>query len=179
MLIVSVGNRVHRSAVFSECGTYRYELRRIWSYDAVPLIFIMLNPSIADRKGDDPTIRKCMQFARRNSYGGIIVINLFAFKATHPAVLRKALSSGVDIVGPENNDHLLKVIRMQYDVCLAWGVHVRDKQLSARVATVCACLAVHNARMLCLKRTDDGIPMHPLMLPYSCELVPFLNLWRN
>ena len=79
----------HSTAVISQDGLYRYHLERRWS-DAPFLTFVMLNPSTADAEIDDPTIRRCVGFSKREGAGGIAVVNLYAFRATSPADLRQA-----------------------------------------------------------------------------------------
>jgi hypothetical protein len=65
-------------AVLSDCGQYRYRLWRVWD-DCLPLmVFVMQNPSTATADADDPTIRKCIGFAKRHGYGGVSVRNVFA-----------------------------------------------------------------------------------------------------
>ena len=93
------GGGIVQSADFSACGTYRYALRRIWLPAAPQVLFIGLNPSTADEKSDDPTIRRCLGFARSWGYGGLIVANLFAYRATAPSALREAR----DPIGPLND----------------------------------------------------------------------------
>lgn len=78
------GGGIVQSADFSACGTYRYALRKIWLPAAPQVLFIGLNPSTADEKSDDPTIRRCLGFARSWGYGGLIVANLFAYRTTAP-----------------------------------------------------------------------------------------------
>lgn len=73
-------------AEFSPCKTYRYALWRRWS-DAPPVLFVMLNPSTANESQDDPTIRRCISFAKQWGHGGIIVGNLFAFRSPYPTDL--------------------------------------------------------------------------------------------
>ena len=73
-----------KGAVISDCKRYRYRLWRIWNGSQSRLVFVMLNPSTADGEQDDPTIRKCVGFAERLGYGGIEVVNLFAWRATDP-----------------------------------------------------------------------------------------------
>jgi len=104
---------LQRGAVISPCGLYRYSLTRTWSA-ALPLPFVMLNPSTADADIDDPTIRRCMAFARREHAGGIIVANVFAYRATSPADLWKA----TDPFGPWNDDTLETVAR-EWPRCVA------------------------------------------------------------
>lgn len=90
---------VATTAGISECGTYRYWLCREWSPGLDSLVWLMLNPSTADATQDDPTIRRCMGFARRWGYGGITVVNLYAYRATNP----RDLLTAADPVGPEND----------------------------------------------------------------------------
>src|SRR5262249_40146014 len=107
------------SAVFSTDGRYRYLLTRRVGPGRKSATFIMLNPSTADATADDPTIRKCIGFARRWRCGVLRVVNLFAFRATDPDVLKAA----ADPVGPENRRWILRSIRRtnrQIVVC-AWG----------------------------------------------------------
>ena len=92
-----VACEIERAAVISKCGAYRYSLTRKWS-DAPLLSFVMLNPSTADAKEDDPTIRRCIGFARREGAGGLIVANLYALRSSSP----EALWAARDPIGPQN-----------------------------------------------------------------------------
>ena len=109
---------VCKSAQISPCGLYRYRLERFWS-DKPALPFVMLNPSTADADLDDPTIRRCMGFARREGAGGIIVATLHAFRATTPEELRKAY----DPFGPGTAQSLETIARYatQFDMPLVCG----------------------------------------------------------
>jgi hypothetical protein len=89
-------------ATFDPTGAYRYALWRVWDGNRPPLVFVMLNPSIADAERDDPTIRRCLGFACAWGYGALTVVNLFALRATCPHTLRRA----ADPVGPDNDEHL-------------------------------------------------------------------------
>ncbi len=112
---------VAKSAVLSQCNTYRYELRRTWESGATKVLWVMLNPSTADATVDDPTVRRCMGFARSWGHGGIVVANLYALRSVDPA----ALMAHSDPVGPENNDTLVRLANAP-DVGLvmaAWGAH--------------------------------------------------------
>lgn len=92
-----------KSAIISECGKYRYSLSRIWDENKANVLFIMLNPSTADGDVDDPTIRRCIGFAKSWGYGGIYVGNLFAYRATDPKELLKVENP----IGFENIHHLM------------------------------------------------------------------------
>ena len=98
-------------AKISDCGQYRYMLKRIWEQGKPLVLFICLNPSTADVEQDDPTVRKCISLARDLGYGGLIMANLFAFRATKP----KDLKSARNPVGPEN-DAWLRKLRKQASV---------------------------------------------------------------
>lgn len=157
---------MRKNALISECGTYRYWLTRVWDDKLRGLRFVMLNPSTADADIDDPTIRKCVGFAQRHGYGSIIVNNLFAFRATDPKELRKP---HVDLVGPLNDQYLSGTRSEGIDTCLAWGAHAR--RFPARVSRVLNLLG--GEQWFALSRLADGVPAHPLMLPYSCKLTEY------
>jgi hypothetical protein len=160
------------AAYVSECGKYRYVLSRVWHDELPPLLFIMLNPSTADAHADDPTIRRCVGFARRNDFGGIHVVNLFAYRATDPRVLS---TLGRDFVVGPDNDRIIDVfvretLQKHGAVVAAWGAHARSRP--SRVAEVLEIVERHDAVVHCLRQLSDGTPAHPLMLPYSCTVKP-------
>jgi hypothetical protein len=155
------GVEVQRWASISLCGRYRYSLARWWGPGA-RLAFLMCNPSTADAEQDDPTIRRCVGFARREGYDGIQVFNLYAYRATKPADLWAAWKRGVDIRGGERNDDLLAEVFRQsghQPVVAAWGQHPKG----SRIQSV---LDLHpaSANLLCLGTTKAGEPRHPLMV---------------
>lgn len=160
--------RIDRSAVISACWRYRYVLTRQVGPGTRTATFIMLNPSTADATTDDPTIRKCIGFARRWGCGQLTVLNLFAFRATDPAEMRRA----EDPVGPENQAWLENTLAGIGDgpVVCGWGVHgeYMDQDL-----TMLGWLARLGIRPCALAITKDGHPKHPLYVSYSAELLPF------
>jgi hypothetical protein len=97
---------VRSGASLSLCGRYRFDLTREWGCRPVKpdrrVAFVMLNPSTADGHADDPTIRRCMGFAREWGFDGLVVVNLFAMRATRPDDVVKVLRAGGDAVGPDN-----------------------------------------------------------------------------
>lgn len=136
-------------------GPYRYNLWRLWD-DRPHAVFIMLNPSTADASEDDPTIRRCMGFARSWGYGGICVVNLFAYRSTDP----RALASVPDPVGPRNDQQIDATLGGADLVVAAWGAH---GTLGARSATVRALVEKHRP-LYHLGLTKNGSPRHPLYL---------------
>src|SRR5438128_11131670 len=106
-------------ATFSRDRRYRYRLWRRWDRSRAVVAFVMLSPSTADAMHDDPTIRRCVGFARAWGCGGVDVVNLFALRATDPRALRKA----ADPIGPANERHLRRAVRAAGLVVLAWGAH--------------------------------------------------------
>lgn len=162
------GDAIVRRATISEDNRYRYRLTRIWEAGKPPLSFVMLNPSTADDRVDDPTIRRCMGFAKREGCGGIIVVNLYGLRATDPAELTKA----GDPYGPKNADALLAVLDEAaiYDtpVVCAWGT--KAGFAAARFRTSAKATP---ARLVCLGRTKDGHPRHPLYVRGDQPLEPF------
>ena len=111
-----------RTALFSPCGRFRYRLGRRWG--ASPTVaFVLLNPSTADDERDDPTVRRCVDFARRLGFGGLEVVNLYAYVATDPDDLRRAGHP----VGPENDQHIATCVTDSRGACTrgAWRVLVR------------------------------------------------------
>ena len=144
-------------AHISKCGNYRYELTRRWDDDLPMLGWIMLNPSTADASIDDPTIRRCIGFAKSWGFGSIMVTNLFALRATNP----RELLSHPDPVGPENDNWL----ELQPQVTVAaWGAH---KMAIERVDSV------RHLNLMCLGTTKSGAPKHPLYVPSSTTLEPW------
>lgn len=158
-----------RTAKVSECGRYRYALTRRWDASARDVLFVMLNPSVADGMRDDPTVRKCMGFARHWGLGGIRIANLFALRATYPRELHLAIKRGHDAVGPENLEHLVALAEGTNRVVLGWGAHARP--YAGQVDRVVK--ALHRAPLYCLGTTDDGLPRHPLMLAYTTAIEPW------
>lgn len=159
---------VAKSAIISECGRYRYRLERYWGPGEMLLPFVMLNPSTADADNDDPTIRRCMGFARRDGYVGIIVVNLYAFRATSP----KVMLAESNAFGPENTFHLKKTAseaaRYPVPVVCAWGTHGNDAEQS-----IMTLFRMQGADLFCLGKTKDGHPRHPLYVKGDQPLVPF------
>jgi hypothetical protein len=150
------------SAVISSCGNYRYELRRTWDESTSPVLFICLNPSTADHRRDDNTSRVCINYAKRWGYGGVIIANLFGYRATDPARL-KAVN---DPVGPDNDKHLRRLIKEVAVTVCAWS---NDGAYMSRSNTVLNLLQ----DPYCLTILKSGQPGHPLYKKKSLTPVPY------
>ena len=153
-----------RSARISEDGRYRYALLRRWTLGGGAVAFVMLNPSTADAELDDPTVRRCVGFAKAWGYGAVHVLNLFAYRATDPVVLTFA----DDPVGSENDVYLLRHAEAGVPMVAGWGAH---KMARTRAAEVTSRLGI---RWLALGTTKDGSPRHPLYVKSDVQPVE----WR-
>lgn len=134
----------------------------LFSSDAGYALFIGLNPSTADETTDDPTIRRCMGFARAWGYQALCMANLFAYRATKPSDMMGA----DDPIGPEN-DHTLATLSKDAGVVIAaWGNHGsflgRDQAVTRLIS-----------QFHCLRLTDSGNPAHPLYLPAGLSPVTY------
>ncbi len=148
-------------ACFSADGKYRYRLTRDWDGGAGRLAVIGLNPSTADAKTDDPTIRRLCGFAQEQGAGGLMVVNLFAFCASKPVELWQKFKEGVDIVGLENDAMIREQVAAK-DVTMvlaAWGNGgLRQRGLRQRRVQE----LVERIRPLhCLWVNKSGMPCHP------------------
>jgi len=139
------------AAHFSRCGRYRYALWRTWDVSLPSVCFIALNPSTADATRDDPTMRRCIAFARRWGFGGMAVGNIFAFRATRPADMKAEPNP----IGRANDRWLQRLASESPLVVAAWGSH---GAWMGREAQVLALLA----DVECLGVTASGAPRHPL-----------------
>ncbi len=152
---------MQRGAVFDATDVYRYRLSRAWDPALPTACFIMLNPSVADAHVDDPTIRRCIGFARTWGYGALDVVNLFAYRTTEPRVLAEV----ADPVGPKNDAHILRALAGSSLVVAAWGCH---GSLHGRADEVTTLLGDRETAHL--GSTRDGHPRHPLYL--RKDLIP-------
>lgn len=156
-------SQVKRSARLSRCGRYRYALWRIWDSELPRLCIVGLNPSTADATIDDPTIRRCIDFARRWKFGSIAMANLFAFRSTSPEALRASENP----VGPANDRWIARLVEESGGVLAAWGnggsLMGRDRVVRAKLP-----------KLLSLGFTKSGQPRHPLYVAAATQPV----LWE-
>jgi hypothetical protein len=153
------------SATFSECRTYRYTLTRELGSGEGTCVFIGLNPSTADETQDDPTIRRCIRYAREWGYARLVMLNLYAFRATDPKQMFKALFP----IGPDNMRVIYEEAAKADLVVCAWGAHaepVHEQHVMSLLPT---------SHVLGL--TAGGNPRHPLYMRADVQPVRFL--WRK
>jgi hypothetical protein len=148
-------------AVLSADGMYRYSLWRRWG--AGPrVLWVMLNPSTADERRDDPTIRRCIGFSRAWGFGAMEVVNLFALRATEPA----AVAAHAHPIGPENDRRIRAAAKRADATIAAWGAF---DWAAPRAERVLPWLGAAQ----CLGRTAGGFPRHPLYAPGDSRPVRF------
>lgn len=152
-------------ATFSRCNRYRYRLWRVWDYDLPTVAFIMLNPSTADASKLDPTVRRCVGYAKAWGFGALDVGNIFALRSTDPSILADV----TDPVGPENDLKLWQIAHEADAVICAWGVH---GALYGRGRNVVAMLR-NTKPLMVLRITREGHPAHPLYLPKDLTPIPW------
>ena len=143
---------------------YRYTLWREWTQDLPRLLFVLLNPSRADARMDDPTLRRCIGFAQSwDEYGSVELVNLFAYRASDPRTLKRV----ADPVGPLNNYHIQQAAGRARKIVVAWGVlgelHGRDLAVER----------LFSQPLWCLGYTQGFAPRHPLYVKRDVPLLPY------
>lgn len=159
------------SAELSPCGLHRYRLDREWENGKRrrPCCFIMLNPSTADGRKDDATIRRCVRFAHSWGYNALVVVNLFSYRATDPDDL---LTSPEPVEGPLNLDHITEATVQAGLIVVAWGalggLFGQDRRVLDSITWDVRCLGT----------TKSGQPRHPLYVRGDTYPVRFTPTWR-
>lgn len=166
---------VGKSAVVSRCGKYRYELTRWWDRSKPMTCWVCLNPSTADDKEDDPTIRRCMGFSRLWGHGGLAVVNLFPLRSSSPQALRKVgwWTSLGELRNPSvpDNDSFIRVWATKASlVVAAWGAHGGFGDRDRKVMDYLDKLMIP---VYCLEETGGGFPRHPLYVRADTVLSPY------
>ena len=147
-----------KSAIFSDNRKYRYTLWRTWDSKLGYAMFIGLNPSTADETEDDPTIRRCIGFAKSWGYGALCMTNLFAYRATNPKDLQRA-----DYPIGSQNDRFLRSMSLNANIVIAaWGT--KGSFLNRDKAVISLIPNKHVLRL-----TKSGYPAHPLYLPRNLK----------
>jgi hypothetical protein len=164
---MSLPDNIQGDAIFSEDRRYRYALSRTWNKNLPAVMFVGLNPSTADETVNDPTVRRCINFAERWGYGKLYMMNLFAFRATDPLEIKSADAP----IGPLN-DHYLDLAWVRSGLHIAaWGVHGdhggRERDFAMKTRKFAP------VSLKCLKVTKDGHPSHPLYIKGDTLPIPW------
>ena len=146
-------------AVFSPCRTYRYQLTRRWGRGPA-ITWLLLNPSTADETKNDPTIERCQRRSVHMGFGGMLVANLFACRATSPSDMK----AHPEPVGPENDDTILEACSGVGMVVAGWG---NDGRHLGRSAAVLKLLGEAGIALHALRISAAGEPWHPLYVRYD------------
>lgn len=146
-------SQVKKSAIFSPCGKYRYELDRIWDICLPVAMCVGLNPSTANHEQDDPTIRKITDILKYYGYGGFVMTNLYGIISS----TTDKLYSTPDPL-KDNDDHLLQVATFASEVFYCWGTFPK---LEARIKVVRQIVKAAGKKEMCFGKTKHGLPVHP------------------
>lgn len=158
-------NAKESDAVISDCGKYRYLLRRVWDQQKPRALLVMLNPSTADASTDDPTIKSCIRLTNGLGFGGFEVVNLYAWRATDPAMLAHV----ADPIG-KNNDGVIAAAINRWDIPIcAWGKNAGH----SRARAVYEALTAQRPAAFCFDMNKDGSPKHPLYIKSGTQLQTF------
>jgi len=151
-------------AILSDDRKYRYALFRIWDPSERMIVFIGLNPSTADETVDDPTIRRCINYAKAWGYGGLVMLNVFAYRATKPNELLHV----EDPVGPENEVWIQVYSSWTKKIILCWGTHGALHWQGRKIYK-----QLDRTKCWCFGYTKGGEPKHPLYQRKDAVLIPF------
>lgn len=158
---------MRRNAHLSDDEVYRYWLGRRWNdlnSESRAMLFVMLNPSTADAKIDDATIRRCVNFAKREEFTEISVVNLYAYRATDPLVLWQKQREGIKIIGQHNDDRISIEAVHAEQIVVAWGA-IPGFAIERSLAVLELLRKFSRSEYLyCLGTTQGGYPRHPVRL---------------
>lgn len=158
---------MRRECTESRDGRYRYVLKITWRPTLPAALFCMLNPSTAGKLYDDPTSTKCITLADRWQCGSVILVNLFARRATDPRDM-KAL--GPAACGMFNDHHIMWQCKTAGKIVCAWGNHGTHR---GRDAVVIALMRRAGHKLWCLGENKNGTPEHPLLVEHARQLRHF------
>ena len=155
------------SAVLSPCGMYRYRLTRRWG-NGKHLLAVLHNPSDADASVEDPTVRKVVGFAKRWGFDAIEIVNPYAYRSPDPKALLAAARTGTDVIGPDNDLHIMAAGAVAPLIVVGWGAIKGPPGHLERLAHVVSLLP-SSAPLYCFGSVGPGgkTPQHPLMAGYT------------
>jgi len=181
-------NAFHGSASFDLKKVYRYTLvreypgfKRCYSRRCV---FVMLNPSTADERVTDPTVARCLRYAKDWGFDNLTVLNIFALRATDPRELYSH-PNPMGETSDENDNYIRFTLRRQWEegwkskrivepaplVICAWGNH---GTLHGRGSQVRQMLLDMHVTPHYLRLNKSGEPQHPLYLRADLKPIPWV-----
>ena len=143
------------SASFSRCRQYRYSLTQRWASGDL-VLWCMMNPSAADLTHTDATVAKCARLAARWGYGGQMIANACAYRATD----RLRLLSVPDPCGSRNRAAWVRLANRAALIVIAHGRLPGALQIHAEA--MCRSMRRQGRALHVLKLLEDGTPSHPL-----------------
>lgn len=164
---------VTHSAKISADGKYRYMLTRRWSEDTkLPMAtFVLLHPRTDDADRNGSAVRVCSQYARSWLCRGIVVVNLFAYRAEH---LSEVLDAP-EAAGPENRYWLVTALKAARKsggpVVAAWGASAPSHDVQ-RFRD----LVPYDMEVACFDTNGDG---SPTTVPQAFSEQMLLHTWEN
>jgi hypothetical protein len=157
-------------AIFSDDGLYRYLLWRNWvSNNQRRLLWVMLNPSTADDEDDDPTVQSCICISKHRGYGGLEIVNLFAYRTPDPDVLYGV----VNPIGDENDRYMREAAERAPEIVVAWGAWSEKGIYRHRGQEPLKLLGHPEKLLYCLGTTEHSSPRHPLRVECDTPLQPY------
>lgn len=160
-------NETLKTAYVSKDRLYRYTLSRVWDKNGPMVLWIMLNPSTADGKQDDRTIRKIGKFSEGFGFGGMWVGNLFAYRSKDPDKLKRLVKI-VNVVGPDNDGHLNGMAMICKKIIFGWGGNAKDIN-PARAIKIMGMFP----KAYALSLNSDNSPGHPLFIKGTAKLIRY------
>lgn len=155
--------------VFSDDRAHRYLLIHRWGVKKPRerlVMWIGLNPSIADEARLDRTLTRIAGFSKREGFDGFLMANLFTLVATYPEDLRVSRSPN----SPESDYWLMHAAKISPMIVAAWGAggtfQNRHNEVLEKLAS---------PRLHCLGKTKEGHPRHPLYVHGSQRI----TLWNE
>jgi hypothetical protein len=140
---------------------YRYVLHRLWDKKKPKIVFIGLNPSVADERIDDNTVRKCITIARRDGFGEMVMLNAYGYRSTDPSALKNLMDPNGDL----NDYHISEQCRAASKVVVAWGNHATDQRHQLLLNLL------GEQELWCFAQNKNGKPKHPLYISNKAPLI--------
>ncbi|MBL6877286.1 MAG: DUF1643 domain-containing protein [Flavobacteriales bacterium] len=157
-MALSIKNNILRKAKFSIDKKHRYNLSRHWNLNKPEILYIMLNPSIANKSIDDPTINRLIGFTKELGYGGFFVVNLFTYITPYP----KKLDTSIGLT-KLNLKTIKNFVNKVDQVVYAWGNSIKEpNELKSFISNP-----------MCFGKNLNGTPKHPLYLPSNSKIIEF------